>query len=109
MKKAMEATVKVMNKVAGNKTNQEVNTLKTLMTDRGEGMSLGAKQMIEQMGMKEYIESMGITNDDAIAMGYASLDEYIATMNTNYERGAATFEKVTADFVNMGMDLNGLP
>jgi hypothetical protein len=42
-------------------------------------------------------------------MGYEDLDAYIAAMNSNYERGVATFEKVTADFVNMGIDMSALP
>ena len=109
MKKAMENTVKVMEKVEQNKSQDEINTFKTLMTDRGEGMSIGAKEMIEKMGMEKYIKSMGITEDDAISMGYASLNEYIDAMNTNYERGATTFEKATMDFQRIGISLSELP
>jgi hypothetical protein len=54
-----------MEKVEGKKSDKEVATFKTLMTDRGEGMSLGAKEMIESMGMEAYIDSMGIDIKDA--------------------------------------------
>lgn len=111
MKKAMEGSVEVLEKLSQNKTAREVDQLKSLMTDRGEGLNIGAKKEIEESGesVEDYLKKQGLTEQDAQAMGYANWDEYVRAMEGNYKTGLQTFEKVTADFINMGIELNELP
>jgi hypothetical protein len=56
MKKAMEGTVKVFERIAKNKGDKDLIKAKSLMTDRGEGLNVGALSEIEAAGsMEEYL------------------------------------------------------
>jgi hypothetical protein len=110
MKKAMEGTVKVMERVAKGKSDKEVNEIKSLMTDRGEGMNMGAMKDIQAAGgVEAYLKQQGFSEQDAIDMGYASWDEYVKAMESNYKTGTLAFEDATAKFQKMGISASELP
>jgi hypothetical protein len=57
MKTAMENTVKIMDRVASGKNDKQINEVKSLLTDRGEGINMGAMQAIEAAGgMEAYLK-----------------------------------------------------
>lgn len=43
----MENTVKIMNRIKTGKSDKELNEVKSLMTDNGAGLNLGAQKAIE--------------------------------------------------------------
>lgn len=57
MEKAMENTVKIMDRIKIGKTDKQLNEVKSLMTDNGAGMNIGAQKAIEQAGgMSNYLK-----------------------------------------------------
>jgi hypothetical protein len=78
MKKAMEGTVKVLDRISKGKSDREMAEIKGLMTDRGIGMGISSVQKMPttQEGMKEYLESQGFDDEDAKAMGYETMEAF---------------------------------
>jgi hypothetical protein len=105
MKSAMEGTVKVLERVSKGKSDKKVNEIKSLMTDRGSGLNIGAVTNIERAGsMATYLRNQGFTAEDAKAMGYTKVDDqgrvvgdwdaYVKAMESNYQTGIAAFENI---------------
>ena len=94
MKKAMENTVKVMEKIAAGKTKDQVSTIKGLMTDRGMGLTAKQAQELNGKDMKTYLAEQGFTEQDAIDMGYESLDAFANAMQENINTANASLENM---------------
>ena len=118
MEDAMKGTIEVLEGIEKKnaekgKSKQEMEGLKSLLTDRGEGMNVGAMKDIQAMGgdVEAYLKSQGFEGTDAEAqkMGFENWDAYVKAMESNYKTGTQGFEEATAQFQKMGIELTDLP
>ena len=105
MEDAMKGTIEIMEgleekNAKKGKSKQEMEGLKSLLTDRGEGLNVGAMKDIQAMGgdVEAYLKSQGFEGTDAEAqkMGFENWDAYVKAMESNYKTGTQGFEEATA-------------